>query len=95
MSYALIILIVSTIWTESYIQPPEFGPMPIGILYQFGIQIKYAFMVSVVSSTVVLLLNRRMVWNPFMFLAILGLAILVVPAILLYLIDIFTLIKQI
>ncbi|GGJ76393.1 hypothetical protein GCM10007111_42480 [Virgibacillus kapii] len=87
------VLIFSTIWTELYIQPPEFEQIPVGILYQYGLQIKYAFIVSLICFILVIILNKKRFKTFTMFLAILGLIGLLGPFLLFYLFKIFTLLK--
>lgn len=52
--------------------PDAIEPDTIGILYQLGIQIKYAVIISAPLFVIVILLNKKSFWTPQMLLAILG-----------------------
>ncbi|MCC2252760.1 hypothetical protein JUJ52_22830, partial [Virgibacillus sp. AGTR] len=57
LGYAIIILIVSTIWTEFNIRPPESGPLPVGILHKMGIEIRYALLIGLFCFIISIILT--------------------------------------
>ncbi|ALX47674.1 hypothetical protein [Lentibacillus amyloliquefaciens] len=97
LGFIIIGLIFSTIWTNITFPfeeiPDTIDPDTIGILNQFGIQIKYAVLTSTSLFLTVILLNKKSVWTSPMLLAILGLAILLLPFVLLCVIKFYGLLK--
>lgn len=90
----LIFITISTNITFPFEETPDtIDPDTIGILNRFGIQIKYAVLASTSLFLTVILLNKKNFWAPPMLLAILGLAILLMPFVLLYLIKIYGFLK--
>lgn len=97
LGFIIIVLIFSTIWTNitfPYEETPDtIDPNTIGILNRLGIQIKYAVLASTSLFLTVILLNKKNIWTSAMLIAILGLAILLLPFVLLYLIKFYGLLK--
>lgn len=88
LGFIIIILIFATIWTNVTFPfeetPDTIDSDTIGILNRLGIQIKYAVLTSTSLFLTVILLNKKNVWTSPMILAILGLAILLLPFVLLF-----------
>lgn len=96
LGFIIMVLIFSTIWTNitfPYEETPDTIDLnTIGVLSRLGIQIKYAVLAST-SLLTVILLNKKNIWTSAMLIAILGLAILLLPFVLLYLIEFYGLLK--
>ncbi len=93
ISYIILILVYWTVYIDMR-EPNEEGIDPVGILFRFGIELKQAISTSAFLYIIVIFLNRHKILSVSVFLAIIGLVILLSPVLLLEFLNILGSLRQ-